>query len=609
MKKILILLITFFFAQNYYSQEITVSYPAKIGLGQAFTLQFSVNKQGSNPQIRKNNNFSINNGPSTSTSTNISMINGSVNKTITNSYSYTVTANSVGTHTLPTFTINVDGKTISSPTKTIEVQKDPVQNNNRRQQQYDPFSFFEDPFDNGTQQPQQQQKTKNTDDDMFIRVFLSKTDAYKGEAVTATIKLFTTADITGIEDFKVPSFDDFFAQEMETPQNISFSRETFNNKSYYTAVLKKYILYPRVTGKAKIEKSQLDCVVREIVQRGWFANYESAKRTAFSNETYINVKPLPANDPSNFNGAVGNFTLSIEKNEDTVSINDAVTLKVILKGNGNFNMVELPKIKLPEEFEIYEPEIKNNTTVGTNGLTGTKVWEYTIIPRYPGNFSFGKMSFSYFDLNSRSYKTIKINDLTLFVKKSSSEKDDNFSYSPQKNIEFIAGEDIAFIKKGNLNLDYLFIPLVFKPYYFLFYLIPLLAFLTMVILLRKKIKENSDIAKVKAKKASKISKKRLKKAAVYMKNNEKTEFYKEVIKTLWGYVADKLNIPQVELNRQNVILKLQEKNIDEITINKFISVIEKCEYAHFAPASNELELSYIYKETTTIIEELEQKIK
>lgn len=609
MKKILILLITFFFAQNYYSQEITVSYPSKIGVGQAFTLQYSFNKQGSNPQIRNNNNFTINNGPSTSTSTNISMVNGSVNKTITNSYSYSVTANSVGTYTLPTFTINVDGKIISSPTKTIEVQKDPVQNNNRRQQQFDPFSFFDDPFDDRAQQPQQPQQQKLTNDDLFIRVFLSKTDAYKGEAVTATIKLFTTADIAGIEDFKGPSFDDFFAQEMETPQNITFSRETFNNKSYYTAVLKKYILYPRVTGKAKIEKCQLDCIVRELAQRGWFASYNNVKKTTFSNETYINVRPLPANAPSNFNGAVGNFTLSIEKNEDTVSINDAITLKVILKGYGNFNMVELPKIKLPEEFEIYEPEIKNNTTVGTNGLTGTKVWEYTIIPRYPGNFSFGKMSFSYFDLNSRSYKTIKINDLTLFVKKSSSEKDDNFSYSPQKNIEFIAGEDIAFIKKGNLNLDYLFIPLVFKPYYFLFYLIPLLAFLTMVILLRKKIKENSDIAKVKAKKASKISKKRLKKAAVYMKNNEKTEFYKEVIKTLWGYVADKLNIPQVELNRQNVILKLQEKNIDEITINKFISVIEKCEYAHFAPASNELELSYIYKETTTIIEELEQKIK
>lgn len=606
MKKTLILLIAFFFIKYSYSQEITINSPSKIGIGQAFTLQFSLNKQGSNPQIKNNANFTINNGPSTSTSTSINMINGTVTQNVINTYSYTITAKNIGNFTLPSFTINVDGKTLTSPAKNIEIQKDAVQNN-RRQQQYDPFADF---FNDGTQQQQQAQKPQEiSNDDFFIRVFLSKTEAYKGEAIVASIKLFTAVDIAAIEDFKAPSFNDFFAQEMEMPQTISFIRESFNNKIYNTTILKKYILYPRVVGQAKIEKCQLDCQIRQVVQRGWFANYNNVKKSISSIESYVNVKSLPTNAPNNFNGAVGSFNLKIEKDADTVFVNDAIILKVILSGNGNFNMVELPKLKLPEEFEIYEPEIKNNTIVGENGLTGSKVWEYTIIPRYPGKFSFGKMSFSYFDLSSATYKTQYLDNINIFVNKSNSEKDSDFKYASQKNIEFIAGEDIAFIKKGDLNLSHSIVPLVYRVYFPAFLILPFFVFLFFVFLLRKKIKENSDISKVKAKKASKISKKRLKKATIYMKNNDKSNFYKEVISALWGYIADKLNISQVELNRQNVILKLHEKNINENIIDKFISIIEKCEYAHFSPTSPETDLTYIYKETISIIEELEQKIK
>ncbi|MDR2836260.1 MAG: BatD family protein [Bacteroidales bacterium] len=610
MKKLFILLTGLFFIQFSYSQnaDISISSPAKVGIGQRFTVQYSINQQGSDPQLKNISNFSVLNGPNVSTSTNVQMINGSVTQSVTYSYSYTLSANAIGTFNLPTISINAGGKTYTSKNKTIEVQKDAVQNNNSRQS-VDPFEELDRMFGGGGSATQQNVQPKDvSNEDIFVRVFLSKTEAYKGEPIIVTIKIFTAVDLAAFDDVKMPAFDSFYAQEIESPQQLQFTRETVNNKLYNTAVLKKYILYPRVFGKVTIEKCKIDCQVRQVVGRGWSSRYEYVKKSISSAESEITVKNLPEKHPANYDGAVGNFLLKIEKSADTITVNEPLTIKITLSGTGNFNMVNLPKINFPDEFEIYDPEIINNTSVGINGLTGSKIWEYTIIPRYPGNFKFGKMNFSFFNLSSLTYQTQNIDDLKIFVKKGLNDNND-YSFSPQHDVKFIGNETIKFIKNNSLNLSQNYYPLIFTNYFPLFLIFPLIIFVVFVILLRKKIKENSDISKVKAKKANKISKKRLKKANQFIKENKKSEFYKEIISALWGYASDKLNIPTAELTKQKIISELQNKNIDENIINNFINVIDKCEYAHFAPDYQENELSFIFSEASNIIEELEQKIK
>lgn len=611
MRRHIFLLLTLFFVICSFAQEasITVKSPPKVGVGQAFEVQYTINQQGSNLQIKNTSNISVINGPNTSSSTSIQMINGSVSQSVTYTYSYTMKASTTGTLNLPNITISANGKTYSSPTKTIEVQKDPVQQNNR-QQGYDPFADF---FNGGgggggnsNNNSQNLQPKEITNDEIFVRIFLNKNEAYKGEPIVASIKIFSAYDIAGFDEFKVPAFDGFYAQEIETPKQITFSRENYNNKVYYTAVLSKYILYPRNVGTVKIDKCKIDLKVRTIVGSGFFARYEYVPKTIYSGETSVKVNPLP-DMPTNFSGAVGNFSIRTEQSADTVNVNDAISFKITINGTGNFNTIEIPKFTFPNEFEVYDPEISNHTNVTNEGLSGFKTWEYTIIPRYPGKFEVKIQNFSYFDLITKQYKTLNINNIKLFVKKTNS-NGDSYTFNSQDSIATI-GHDIRFIKTKSLNLQQNFLPIIFSNIYWLFLIFPLVVFIVLILVLRKKIKEISDISKMKQKKANKVSQKRLKKAKKFIQENNKNEFYKEVISALWGYAGDKLNINVADLTKTNIRTELENKNIENNIISDFINIIEKCEYAHFAPATLETELNFIFKETSEIIEKLEQKIK
>jgi hypothetical protein len=531
-------------------------------------------------------------------------------------YSYILEAKEIGKLNLPVFSATVDGKQITSKTTSIEVQKEPVQTqqNTQRNRGWDPWAEFDDAFW-GKSAPQQNTTPQEiSSEDIFVRTFVNKTDVYKGEPIIVTLKLFTAVDLASIDDLKFPEFNSFYSQEIEAPQRLNYAREIYNNKTYNTAVIRKYILYPRVAGEIEIETGRYDCQIRQIVGNinmfNPFGSYQTVKKTIHSPAVKINVKNLPVTNFSGFNGAVGNYNTKLTKSADTVNVNDAVTFKLSISGNGNFNMVEAPKISWPNEFEVYDPSLTDNTSVSEVGIAGTKTWEYTIVPRYPGLYKLENIDFSYFDLNSHQYKTHTIDNISLAVRKDANDnKFTELNYTAKRNVEYIGDQDIRFLKNNFSRLKKNYIPIFATNLWWLFYIIPLAIFILIIIILRKTIKANSDITKVKAKKANKISRKRLKKAKVYMQQNQKSEFYKEIISALWGYVSNKLSIPIAELTKSNIELELNNRNVDLDTINNFINTIDKCEFAHFAPTSPETELTYIYKEAVNIIETLEQKIK
>ncbi len=614
MKSLLLYILTTLISISLLSQEISfiATGPSKVGVNQSFQIKYTVNSQASNIKLGNFQGLKLINGPYTSSSSNTQIYNGQVSTSVSYSYTYTFQAMNIGTYTISPASINISGQQYTSNSLNIEIVKDPVQaTQTRRQQNYDPFDdFFNQP------QPQVQQTKEVTNEDLFIRAIPDKTNLYKGEALTLTIKLYTRVDLSGLSDLQFPSFDAFYVEELESATRLNFVKENYNGSTYNVALLKKYLLYPRVTGKVVIEACKADCEVRQYVSGGnsffspFFSNYQNVSKKIKSSEININIKSLPS-APENFNGAIGNFNLSFSQNDDTVNVNDAVSFKYTVSGTGNFTMLETPQIIWPKEFEVYEPIVSQNIKASNTGMNGSKTWEYTIIPRYPGKYKLGKLSFVYFDINSQQYKTLTTNEITLAVRKDKNDTsfgDNNYNYS-QKNVEYIGDEDIRFIKRGKLNLKKDYLPYINSNYIWFLYLLPLALFTLISFFLRKKIKENANVAAKKVKFAGKTSKKRLKKARKFMQQNKKTEFLKEIISALWGYASDRFGIPISELNKDKVTTVLNALNITEEISNKFTALIEKCEYAHFAPSSEETSFETIYSEAIEIIEKLEQKIR
>lgn len=614
MKKILLIIAAALLSFLAIAQDVsfTATGPAKVGVGQNFQVQYKVNAKGSNIKLGDYSGLKFVNGPSTSSSTNTQIANGSVSTSVSYGYTYVFQAQNTGKFTISAASITVDGKQYSSNPVTIEVQKDPVQTqNNRRQNYYDPFADFYN-----QQQPQVNNTPKEiTNEDLFIRVTPDKTTVYKGEPINIVVKLYTKVDLTGVDDIKFPSFDSFYVEELEAATRLNFSRETYNGVTYNVALIRRYLLYPRVTGNVTIEPCEVNCQVRQPVSGGnnvyaqFFSYYENVERRIKSSAINVTVKSLPA-APDAFTGAIGKFTVKMVQNEDTVNVNDAVSFKFTVSGTGNFNMIECPDIVWPKEFEVYEPVASQNLSSSTTGTSGSKTWEFTVIPRYPGKFKLGKLNFVYFDSASKQYKTLTTDEINLAVRKDANDTnfgETDYNYS-QKTVEYIGNEDIRFAKKDNLNLVKNYKPLSSKGYVWIFYLLPLLIFTTIAVLLRKKIKEKADIAALKVKMAGKTSRIRLKKARKLMQQNNKAGFYKEIINALWGYASDRFAVPVSELSKDKIVQVFANSNIDSELSNKFIALIDKCEFAHFAPSSPEFGFETIYNEAVEIIEKLEQKI-
>jgi len=615
MRNILLTFVLGIFCLTSAAQDVTftAAAPAKVGVGQNFQVQYTLSAQGSNIKAGNYSDFKLVSGPSTSTSQSVSFVNGQYSQKYTYTFTYVFQAKAVGKYTIVGATVTSGGKQYTSNSVSIEVQQEPVQTqNNKKQNTYDPWADFY----NQTQPKVTEAPKEITGEDLFVRVIADKTSLYKGEPLIVTIKLYSKVNLSGISDLRLPNFDSFYAEELESPTRWNFVKETYNGKTYDAALIKRYLLYPRVAGNVVLEPCEVDCEIRQPIAGAnnywaqFYGYYENVSKKIKSPEIKINVKNLPpASD--DFSGAIGSFSLKMSQSEDTVNINDAVTFKLTLSGTGNFNMIETPEIVWPKEFEVYDPVANLQTTASTSGVTGSKSWEFTAIPRYPGIYRLGKINFLYFDSNTRQYKTLTTNEIILAVRKDKNDTnfgETDYNYS-QKNVEYIGEQEIRFIKNKDLRLKKNYKPLINRGYFNLLFIIPLLIFIVISVLLRKKIKENANIALMKVKRAGKTSRKRLKRARQFMLKKNKPEFYKEIISALWGYSGDRFGIPVSELSKEKIIAVLEATGSNPEMIDKLIKLIEKCEFCHFAPASPETELEYIYSEAVEIIEELEQKIK
>ena len=321
----------------------------------------------------------------------------------------------------------------------------------------------------------------------------------------------------------------------------------------------------------------------------------------------INVKELPPNAPKEFNGAVGKLNCEISVDKSVTKANEAVNIKVKISGKGNIKLIESPEFTFPPDFETYDP--KENTTLNASaaGVTGTKTFEYLIIPRNPGDFKITVNPFVYFDLDRKQYTKIDLKDLTLKVTKGDGNSITIASDVQRSDVKQL-GKDIHFIKTNDIEFDNSNKPLFGSIKFYSFMLFPALAFFLLLFVRKKNKKDagNSDL--LKSQRANRAAMKRLSAAKKYLSTNEKDKFLDEMFRALWGFIADKLVIPVADLSKEKVVELLTEKNISNELINEFSETIDSCEFARFAGGiadSNDI----IYQKGITIISKLESVIR
>ena len=573
--------------------------------GDQVRLVFTVNAQDIKdfraPSIK---GFDVLMGPSRSQQSSIQIINGKRTSNSSTAFTYILLAGNPGTYTIPAASVEVNGEKVFSNAISIKVlPQDQTSGNSGN-----------NGGGSASSSRSQAAGSRISANDLFITATASKTTVHEQEAILLTYKVYTVVNLRQLYG-KMPDLKGFHTQEVELPQQKTFTLEHYKGRNYNTTVWSQYVLFPQQTGKLEIPSITFDGVVaQQTISDDPFdaffngGGYVEVKKKITTPKVVINVQPLPAK-PAGFSGAVGEFKLASSINATDVKTNDAVTIKLTLSGTGNMKLIGTPEVKFPQDFEIYDPKVTDDYKLTNSGLTGTKTFEYLAIPRHAGNFTIPAIEFTYFDLKSNSYKTLKTEAYNLKVAKGQGNADQVISDFTNKESVKMLGKDIRFIKLGDSSLrpkgDFFFGTVG----YYLCYLIPLLLFVVFAVIYRQKALENANVAKVKTKKANKVATRRMKLAGKLLAENKKNEFYDEVLKALWGYISDKLSIPVSQLSKDNIEAELTNYGVQEALIAEFIGVLNECEYARYAPGNENEAMDKVYSASVEVISKMENSIK
>lgn len=582
--------------------KFTANAPGAVAKGDQFRLTYTLRGgNGDNINVPSSiKGFDILYGPAISSSSSTQVINGNVTTDSSESYIYTLAANSEGTFTIPAASITVNGKSYTS--NSIQVKVLPPDKNAQQAQQSGGGGGGQTSAATSTAQ-------NINSSDAFIRAIVSKSKVSEQESFVVTFRFYTTLEVRDIGKIEFPEFDGFMVEEQPLAATRQMTMEHYNGRNYYAVDLRRTLLFPQRSGKITIPSGKIEMVFNvrsgKTVQTFFGPQYvmTDVKKTMTTAPLTIDVSPLPDGKPADFSNGVGTFSMTPSISATDIKANDPVTIKLVISGTGNMKLIKTPEIVLPKDFESYDPKITNDLTYTDNGLTGTKTIEYLFIPRYQGTFKIPPLTLSYFDIKTRSYKTISTPEYTLNVAKDPHAGANSATSFTQTDVQ--VEQDIRHIKTGNPSLvsinSFLFGSLI----YWFWYIIPFVLFVVFLILYRKQIKENADIARMKTKRANKVAVKRLKLAGKYLQTHKKEQFYEEVLRAAWGYLSDKLVIPVADLSRDNIELELIKFGASQELITKFISILDTCEFARYAPVESNTAMDDLYKDAVDAIGEME----
>ena len=592
-----------------WAEEIsfTCKAPATVVSGQQFKLVYTVNKDGKDLRVPEISDFDVLFGPSTSHSSSFQIVNGKATSSTQITYTYMLAGREPGKYTIAPATIVISGDKYTSNSVQIEVlpaDKQPASSSASQGL----------PVDNSS-------VANVNNEQIFVKQHFTKTKVYEQEAIQVTYKLYTRLDVVQVGGAKFPEFKDFFVQDIELDPNRSWVVEHVDGYNYNTIVLKQCIIFPQHAGKINIDGGNVEVVLRmrtsssrhQSIFDDFFQSYQDVKKSLKFSGAQITVKELPANAPAGFNGAVGAYTLNSSISSENIKVNDALTLKLKIAGTGNLKLVKTPEVNFPLDFDVYDPKMDVKVKPTSNGQNGSKSIEYVAIPRFGGDFEIPAVKFVYFDINRGSYQTLTTPVYKIKVDGSASSEATTTVVSPTINKENVKqlSTDIRFIhtkvENGLSKKDSHF---AFSSTMYVCFLTPLFIFIIVLLLLQKQAKENANVALRNTKRANKVAKKRLKEAQKCLKLGEKSKFYEETMRALWGYIADKLTIPVSELTKDNVEEKLISHGCDQKLIKEFLLCLSDCEFARFSPMVDEsLSMENIYSRAAELIGELDNTLR
>jgi len=603
MKKSLTYFILLLISMGLGAQDVTVEaeYPSVVQAGEQFTIQWRVNARGGDFTAPPLTGFIRLMGPQTSYSSSTQIINGKMTQETSYSYLYYLQANTEGKYVLAPASVTIKNKTYYSDSIRIEV----VGGNAPQPQGQQ----------NANNQQQAAQSSATPGGQVSLDLIVNRREVYIGEPVAATVKLYTRVNLSGINEIKYPPFTGFLKTDLETPPLNSLRQENINGTVYGTGVIQQFLLYPQMTGEISIDPVQITVLIQQRTGRSdpffgdFFSSYTTVPQAVASRPVKITVKPLPGTKPADFSGIVGKINIKASINKDSVNVNDAVNYKITISGSGNLKLAGTPDLKLPPDIEIYDPKVTDDIKNTVNGTSGQRTFEYLLIPRHHGDFVIPPLKFSYFNTSTGKYDRITTPEFRFHARKGTGESSEItvFGGVSKEDVRYL-GRDIRFIRKNPGKLIKPGVHLISQNSFYLTYIIALLLFIIILFIRREHIRRNADIKAVKNRKAGKVAVKRLKEAALCLKKGETDRFYEEILKALWGYLSDKLSIPVSDLTRNNAISALKERGIAEEKINSLTEILDKCEYARYAPASSVSEVSEIYDEASGFIRSVENTI-
>lgn len=597
-------LIFYFIFSSAEAQQITGRAPSQVAAGEQFRLTYTVNTQdvkgfraGNIPE-----ELEVLMGPSTSTQSSFQMVNGHMSSSSSVTYTYILVANKNGSFTIPPAQATIDGKTVKSNELRIKVEGQAQQGGRQQRRQQS--------GGNGELRPAGSAISGN---DLFIRVSASKSHVREQEPILLTYKVYTLVGLTQLSG-KMPDLKSFYTREVTLPQEKTFKIETLNGRQYRTVTWQQYVMFPQSTGKLEIPSITYEGIVvqqnRNIDPFEAFFNggsgYVEVKKQIKAPGITIQVDPLPQR-PANFSGGVGKFSISAQVDQTSVKANDPVKLHVVVTGVGNMKLLKQPVVKFPKDFDAYEPKVTDKTKLTTNGLEGSIAYDFLAVPRHQGTYEIPSIEYVYFDTSSGSYKTLQTEGFTIQVAKGDG-TNTVASFAGQEDVRQLAN-DIRYIHTGKTTQhargDYFFA----STAYWTWLAVLLLGFISLFIIFRRRAIENANVVKQRAGKANKVAVKRLKKAAKLMSDGKDGEFYDEVLRALWGFVGDKLNMPVEQLSRENISQQLGEQSVPEDIIRQFIEALDACEFARYAPGDSAGNMNKVYDTAISTITQIATNMK
>ena len=582
------------------AQHISVSAPSHVAAGENFRVAYTINTSDVE-EFRLGGvqeGLEVIAGPYTSSQSSYQMINGHTSSSSSVTITYTLYAAKNGSFTIGASHALVGGKRLSSRPVKIQVSGHAQRTNGA------PNMHGQDSYD----QPRMRSAgSAISGSDLFIKVSASKKRVHEQEPILLTYKVYTQVDLTQLEG-KMPDLKGFHTQEVPLPQQKTFHTETVNGRPYKCVTWSQYVMYPQMTGRLEIPSITFKGIVvqqnRNVDPMEAFFNggsgYVEVKKDIKAPGITLQVDPLPQR-PANFSGGVGKFNISASLDKKEVKAGEPITLRVVVGGIGNLKLLKQPVVNFPKDFDKYDAKVTDKTRLTANGVEGNMVYDFLAVPRNQGSYTIPSVELTYYDTSKNAYKTIKTQPFKVEVEKGDGTSAESEDFASQD-------KDIHTIKLGKVvqhKADEMF----FGSFgYWISLLMPLIAFVVLLIVFRRRAIENADIVKKRSNRAGKIATKRLRLANKLMLQGKQGEFYDEVMRALWGYMSYKLNMPAEKLNRDNIRETLGRHFVDDATIEKFTTALDECEFERYAPGDAAGNMNRTFESAMTAIMDIENAI-